>query len=194
MQIKFHILLFIILFLLILNPHAEGESDEENYTIEVENYYYDFFVVNRKDTIRYNVTVEEGERIDVYIMSASEYEKYEIDEDFSTVVSHERELYFDGEFVVPDNQNYYFIVDNLDNAHNNDAPPSGDVVVNIAVVSLDSSLNNDWAGVFLVFCGAVTFVVLTIIVIAVLVVVMFKKKSVIEPPMPPQSPYQQPPR
>ncbi len=84
--------------------------------------------------IKYDISVVEGDRVDIYIMISSEYDRYSRGEDFDPVVQFHNTPGNEGSYMVDDiDETYYVVIDNLDNAKGNDAVPSGDVTVEVEV-------------------------------------------------------------
>ena len=184
------IVLAVILILLALNVPFCGTANAEKYEnleIPEDQWWWGTKSTKKGHEISYDVEVVDGSKIDVYIMPASEYEKYKNDKKFNPVVEHQKIYSVDGKYETPDDQQYYVIVDNWNNANHGDANPEGDVVVNMEIefsALSESEINT----MMYLCCGGITIV---IVIIAVTLVLRRKKKTVVQPPYMPQ--YQQPP-
>jgi hypothetical protein len=128
------VVLIIVTLTIVALPLAEGHTYADE-TVP-EDYYFRILINTRKgDTIFYTVKVTEGSRIDVYYLNESEYQRYFDGDSFEPDREHIGINSVHGEFRIPDDQDYVFIVDNQDNAQKNDTRPSGDVVIDVEVVS-----------------------------------------------------------
>ena len=126
------------------------------------------------DEVDITFSVTEGGQVDIYIMSSDEYSKYNRDEDFSASYTKEKKSRLDNEkWVQPDDQDYYLVIDNKNNAHSNDAEPDGSI-------TYDLEYDDHWAedvgeaiATVCIACGAI----IVVVVIVVIYLIVRKKKA-----------------
>lgn len=156
------------------------------------------FSSGEKMDVSVDVVSPSGSQVDVYILSNTEYDKFDSGSPFTAAFERERVSSTDFTFTFPDSQNYYLVIDNSNNAHPDDAEPTGDVTINYEYDNPLSEIIEEaetlaWMCVALVIIG-----IIIVIVIIVVVIVMVTKKDKSPPPQPPmpyppQQPYQPPP-
>lgn len=146
----------------------------------------------KDDEIEVSVTVTSPSngRVDVYIISSSQYSYYPTGS-FTSARSSEDRSSHSFTFTVPDDQTYYLVIDNEDNSRTTDAVPTGSVTVDY---EYDNPLAKDieeafWTATW--FCVAAV-VIIVIIIIVIIIVVLHVTKKPKPPQYPPQPPYQQP--
>jgi len=114
-------------------------SAEENRNEEVgEGYKYYYVFTETGEQVNYEVYVTEGKEIDVYILTKLEKNDYEDGKDFNASKMHENILTVQSKYRITDNQTYYIVIDNQDNAHENDAIYEQDVTYDFIVDVVDS--------------------------------------------------------
>jgi len=150
-----------------------------------------------EDTFSIDFSISNGSTADLYIMTKNEYEtNYDEGRGFNTTFEQERvDLLNDEKWTRPDDQTYYLVVDNKDNARSSDAVPEGnitDYVNYFNETQVEEFLEDffDAGSKVLVACCAV----IIIVIIAVIWLVTRNNKSdtvVIQ--QPPRYPPGQPP-
>jgi hypothetical protein len=157
---------------LLLVPFGTVTAQPPKY---IEKGYHDGFLIvdpdipagfRQYDRIHVEVTVSSGGRVDVYIMSDREYNKYNDGKDFKVKVAKEKVEHTTFMFENPDGSDYYLVIDNMDNSRKSDAIPTDNVYYNYTspieerhneVVTMQIYM---WGGI-----AAGIIIVLTIIVV-----------------------------
>lgn len=160
--------------------------------------------MNEKIDVSVTVTSPTGGRVDVYILSYSEYTSDYPDGNFNPEVAKENVETTSFSFKSPDGQWYYLIIDNQDNSKANDAIPTADVTVDYdyddpisaTIEDFEEAAENAFFTGMLICVLGIVLVIVVIVVIVYVVVRAGKDKQ--PPPMQPypqqyQQPYQQPP-
>ena len=106
------------------NHHLESgqfkEFDADGPKGEGSKFKYEFYVY-----------IEEGNGIDVYLLTDGEWEKYRGNQSFTAVRSWLNTTGFKAEWEKPDDDDYWLVADNWDNANDDDTQPSGNVTYDI---------------------------------------------------------------
>ena len=167
-RIAYTFLITSFLFLLVFHiPSGEGEH-VENQQLE-RDFYARYFLGNDEGTVHdIEFTIIEGTNGDLYIMTGDEFNRYQNNESFSTVLSSENTLSYKGSWTAPDGNNYYLIIDNLDNAHSADAKPEGDIYYDLGIEEENDETNVSYhfgLTETLTCCGIAFAVLFTIIIV-----------------------------
>jgi len=113
---------------------TSGFSVAGEKTITIENgMWYEESIPGNSYSVAYEVKVLEGSKVDIYIMTETEYLKYKDGENFSTAVSIQNVSTANGEHKFEHKRQYYFVVDNKDNLRVKDATPSSNSTVSINI-------------------------------------------------------------
>jgi len=160
-------IIFIALLMSIPGNTQGQKAEHKNYQIPEDMWWEATTGSDKDDEIEYDIEVVTGSQIDVYIMTESEYNQYNQGFNFNAVVTHEKVMSAKGKYEIPDDQQYYVIVDNVDNAHVTDAEPQGTVYANLYVEYSEPSTDFGDIGMAVAAgCG---------IIILVVVIVMYFK-------------------
>lgn len=126
------ILSFIILIIFIPLTSGYTCDDEE---VPKDHYLKILTFTTEGDVLTYSVEVDDGSRIDVYFLNESQSNNYINGLSFIPNREHIGILSAKGAFRIPDDQDYLFVIDNMDNEQENDTVPEERVVVDVEVVS-----------------------------------------------------------
>jgi hypothetical protein len=155
---------------------------------------------DEKITVDVSVVSPAGAKIDVYILSQTEFNSYQSGESFTPKVTHEDISSASFKFKSPDSQVYYLVIDNMDNARSTDAVPTGEVTLDYEYTDpLTAAIEAFEEAGETAFMICIMGIVIIVVVIIVIVVVVIKvagkgKQPPAQPQQPyPQQPYQQPP-
>ncbi len=147
---------------------------------------------NEDDKIEVSVTVTSPSdgRVDVYILTQTQYSSYPAGS-FNPAYQSENKNSHDFTFTVPDGQSYYLVIDNEDNSRTTDAVPTGSVTVdyeydNPIIEEVEEAF---WTAYWVCIAG----IIIIVVVIIVIIVLVLKVTSKGGPPQQPQYPPQQPP-
>ncbi len=114
--------------------------------------------------IRINFTY--GKLGDVYILTHDEYDNLSAGRDFEAAKEFERRSSFGFSWMQKDDDNYYLVIDNADNAHPNDARPNGDLSFEIEYHQEDYKDDETIWQLWAVAICTTIFIVVVVIVIA----------------------------
>jgi len=151
----------IVVFILTCSvfPGNVRASEDIDILIEEGKVFRKTIWIGTESTFNYDVSVESGGDIDVYIMNSTEYKKYIQNETFYPHSQYEIVRIIKGAFEVRDDGTYYLIVDNWNHRNDGDASPIGDVNVNISLeyekISDEKPLINAY-----IICGSVFIILL----------------------------------
>jgi len=169
------LLLLSVLIALVPGSAAdEHEGDHKNLAVHTDEYWAENIAYNdSSDTFRISVEEVNGLSIDVYILSSGEFEKYKNELDFKASYFRENTSSTGKtDWTCPDDQYYYLVVDNRDNAHDDDAYANESVSVNVSWLNRTEKKEEEDAERFARwFCGfgVVVCCILPIILIIVIV-------------------------
>ena len=125
------------------------------------------------DRIKVEVTVSSGGPVDVYIMSETEYLKYDGGWEFKPDVAKEKVVHTTFTFENPDGNEYYLVIDNKDNLRSNDAVPTANV--NYNYTSPIEERHNDVVRMRIWIGGGIAAGI--VIVISIIVIAIIYKKA-----------------
>ncbi len=153
--------------------------------------------LSKDEKLNVDVTVVDpaGAKVDVYILTDTQYTNYQSGSSFTAKVAKEGVSSTDFSFKPSDMATYYLVIDNKDNAKTTDAVPTGDVTVDYEYTDpLSATIGAlEEAGetaFMLCILGIVVIVIIVVVVIVVIIKVASKGK---QPPAQPQQPYPQQP-
>ena len=99
--------IILILSSVSLPSYVEGATYKD-FTVQEGEAFSIHWETNEGSEITYDVSVQSGGDIDVYIMSYSEYNLYKDNKDFNPVRQHQKIYNANGEYITADDQDYYF--------------------------------------------------------------------------------------
>lgn len=196
------IILFIFITTILSSTSISGQDDEktskEGVFIGFGQYESEMLLgLEEDEEIEVTVTVtspSEG-KVDVYILSSSEYHSRYPSKIFYPAVAWENITTTTFTFNCPDDQTYYLVIDNDDNARANDAVPTGSVTVDYEyddpfAATLKDIEEGFWAVWWMCIAGIIVAVVIVVLIIVFIFYLVVKKEK--PPQYPPQ--YQQYPQ
>jgi hypothetical protein len=197
------VIIVVIFFTTVLaSASVSGQDDEktskEGVFIGFGDYESEMFIgLEEDEEIEVTVTVTSpvNGKVDVYILSSSEYHSRYPTKTFYPALAKENITTTTFTFECPDDQTYYLVIDNEDNARANDAVPTGSVTVDYEyddpfAATLKDIEEGFWAVWWMCIAGVVIAVVIVVVIIVLIFYFLFKKDK------PPQYPaqYQQYPQ
>ena len=152
------------------------EASRDSETLE-KDYYMRYTLFGDKDDEYYiSFDVTQGSEADIYIMTQYEYENHYSDgKDFVASFQRENILSVSAYWTQPDDQQYYLVVDNTDNAHSSDAIPTGDIAYDIEYKnkSTEEAIDN-FIEMTMLFIGVCCLII--VVVIVLIIYFLFRKK------------------
>jgi heme/copper-type cytochrome/quinol oxidase subunit 2 len=155
-----------------------------------------------------DVTVTANATIDVYVLTSTQYSfGTQYPDNFTPTVAKEKLKSITFTFTASAQEEYYLIIDNLDNGRSTDAVPTGEVHYDATYSNPFEDLSDD-IGESAFWCGMTILAIVIIVVVVIIVIVWFfsKKKPKQGTPAqqtpspqpsqqqpPPLSPYEPPP-
>ncbi|UCG69314.1 MAG: hypothetical protein JSV09_16305 [Thermoplasmata archaeon] len=176
---------------------AEKITNPDEVIYEDDYEYVLLWALEKDENIEVDVSVDSpaGAKIDVYIISDTEFSDYQTDGVFIPEIQHEDVSSASFKFKNPDGGTYYLVIDNKDNSRTSDAVPTGDVTVDYEYDDPFFATIEDLeeAAGFVAFTCIAAIVLGVVIIIMIIVVIIFLVTKKEKPPQQP-APYQQPPQ
>jgi hypothetical protein len=170
--------IFILLISLgvVFAPAITADSQHNDVYLEKDDNKMYWLWSDSGDDVEINFSLDLGGNVDVYIMTSDEYwDRYVNDTDFHPAMSWVNVRAVKETWEQPDDQAYRIVIDNWDNAKNNDTVPTGDVQYDLFYDDkLDEKIDEilGMAGMALAGCC-----LLIIIVIVVVIWLIVRKKN-----------------
>jgi hypothetical protein len=147
---------------------------------------------NEKIDVSVTVVSPVGAKVDVYVISSSQFSNYP-NGNFNPTVAKENVASTSFSFKSPDDSTYYLVIDNEDNSRTSDAVPTGDITVDYEyddpLAAIFEEAEDVVETAFLICIAGIVIIVVVIIVIIVVVIKVASKGK--QPPVQPQQPYPQ---
>lgn len=103
-------------------------------SISEDSHHFEILTANPGDTVKIDIKVIRGSRMDVYIMEQYDYiDNYSEEKDFSPVFVKEKKEKVDDTWKQRDDRGYYLVIDNEDNPRDSDAVPDGSIAVEYSI-------------------------------------------------------------
>lgn len=149
-SLVFIAIITILLSLPLFVPSAQGRVIVGERVNENE---YDSYLLSTDsgDSIEIDFVVKSGSRVDVYILSSTQFQNYKDDEYFSPKLTRENVLTVEKTTHIYSSSTYYIIVDNRNNSRSSDALPDGSVTYDLTY-DVDGSSGDDLGALW--FMGA----------------------------------------
>jgi len=175
------------------------EAYTETRTLDNDSFYKYWLPIaseDAEDKFEFSLEETSAKKVDFYILSKVEYDKFYNNENFTAVFQRENVSSFPKtEWICPDDLDYYLVVDNQNIGYRDDAYANDSVTVK--VYWKNKTEEKETKELFDKICGScmlcIVGVIVVIILIVVVIVFLFKKKKQPTPYVPPQQPYQQQP-
>lgn len=172
----FIVLVFTIIFISIELPKTNAQRDRGALYGEIDGmeiFDPDLPLGFRKyDRITVDVNITSGGPADIYLLKESEYKKLEENLSFKATVSKERANHTKFKWEKLDDKTYYLVIDNMDNAHTNDAIPT-DLTYNYTADIEER--HHDVEMRHILIAGVIIALVIIIITIVALVVILKRR-------------------
>ena len=169
------------IFLLIITYLPKAEAYQETSTISKDTHVKYYLIGKSGDEFEIEFTVTQGDYADLYIMTRFEYnEHYMNNKSFNASFLREKTKSVQSTWTQPDDQDYYLVVDNEDNARESDAEPSGDITYRIEYNNKTAEEEVEKFFGFALMVVALCCGIIIVIIIVVIYLLLRKKK---EPPM-----------
>ncbi len=148
------LLIVLVVFSTLPLQNASGESRTyKGRTLSKDNYDRYTLYTSSDDEVEIDFEVTQGVKVDIYILSQQQYNNYRDGKYFTPSFSRENTLGVDDDYTIEDDQNYYLIVDNKDNARSSDAKPQGSMTYNLEYEVDDDPDDFPWfGGMGFMFC------------------------------------------
>lgn len=130
--------------------NVEGEDKSQYSDEEVKKGDYRKFSVDLHGhkELTFSIEVTLGTEVDVYLLSSAEYSNYRNGKQFQAVKEYEICTSAQGSFKDKKSDNYYIIVDNLDNVRSSDAQPKADVEFSLSYEIEEGHWYDSFSGIY----------------------------------------------
>ncbi len=155
---------------MMVSPTASAISDSDTLQEDEMVRYLIYNAMSKDDELDVSVTFTSGGPGDVYIMLESEYNKLNSGLNFNAVVTKERVQNVDFEWTMPDDDQWVLVIDNSDNAHANDAEPTGSLSYDLDYSTIDE-------GLLALIMGGMVAIVIVLIIVNILILVWIYKDA-----------------
>ena len=174
---KISTIVIAVLFITIIFTNlADGTETIRNKNLDQDEHDQYYLWQSKGREVDVNFLVVDGSPADVYIMSRDEYNEhynhYSGSKDFNASFQMENVTTVDATWTQPDDQTYYLIIDNENNAHSNDAKPEGNIRYDL---EYDNSIIDE-EGIEVLAWGCIGCFVGIVILVIIVIIIMVRKK------------------